>query len=216
MPPRSRSSRSLAAALDEHCGRLAACRRCAHAAGVRAHRVARASALVRCWWDRRPGRRRSGVGDPSPAARAARCSPGWRRRGSTKPTAREWLYIAAITRCYPGPHPSGRGDRVPTPRERERCSDWLDDELRIIRPLAHHPGRPAGDRPISRARIRSRRSSDASTRSCTRGDGRWRFPCRIPAVRAAGSMRRAIARCSTARWRCLAERLGTAARRGVA
>jgi uracil-DNA glycosylase len=64
-----------------------------------------------------------------------------------EPTAREWLYISAITRCYPGPHPSGRGDRVPTPRERAQCGDWLADELRIIRPPVLIPvGRLAIDR----------------------------------------------------------------------
>jgi uracil-DNA glycosylase len=48
--------------------------------------------------------------------------------------ARETIYIAAVTRCYPGAHPSGRGDRVPTRVEQSSCADWLDDELRIIRP----------------------------------------------------------------------------------
>ncbi|MFL5563718.1 MAG: uracil-DNA glycosylase family protein, partial [Gemmatimonadaceae bacterium] len=33
-----------------------------------------------------------------------------------------------------GPHPSGRGDRVPSREEQGRCADWLDAELRIIRP----------------------------------------------------------------------------------
>ena len=55
--------------------------------------------------------------------------------------------VAAITRCYPGPHPGGRGDRVPSPAERERCGDWLADELRIIRPPLLIPvGRLAIDR----------------------------------------------------------------------
>ena len=37
------------------------------------------------------------------------------RAGLDEPTARDLLYISAITRCYPGPHPAGRGDRVPSP-----------------------------------------------------------------------------------------------------
>ena len=41
---------------------------------------------------------------------------------------------AAVTRCYPGPSPNGRGDRVPSPKEQETCAVWLDEELRIIRP----------------------------------------------------------------------------------
>ena len=44
------------------------------------------------------------------------------------------IYISAVTRCYPGPHPSGRGDRVPNRHEQESCADWLDTELQIVRP----------------------------------------------------------------------------------
>jgi uracil-DNA glycosylase len=67
--------------------------------------------------------------------------------GMDEPTAREQLYIAAVTRCYPGPHPSGRGDRVPNPSECARCGDWLANELRIIRPPLIIPvGRLAIDR----------------------------------------------------------------------
>lgn len=57
------------------------------------------------------------------------------------------VYIAAITRCYPGPSPSGRGDRVPSPRERALCGEWLDAELTLIRPSLIIPvGRLAVDR----------------------------------------------------------------------
>ncbi|HEY9516826.1 MAG TPA: uracil-DNA glycosylase family protein, partial [Gemmatimonadaceae bacterium] len=67
--------------------------------------------------------------------------------GVDEPTFRERVYIAAVTRCYPGPSPSGRGDRAPSRRERENCSVWLDAELRIIRPpLLILVGRLAIDR----------------------------------------------------------------------
>ncbi|MDQ3949337.1 MAG: uracil-DNA glycosylase, partial [Gemmatimonadota bacterium] len=40
-----------------------------------------------------------------------------------------------------------RGDRVPSPRERELCGSWLDEELRLIRPRLLIPvGRLAIDR----------------------------------------------------------------------
>ena len=77
-----------------------------------------------------------------------------RRRASSRPascglararrrTLRRWLdldedefyeafYCAAMTRCYPGRAPSGRGDRTPTPREQELCSFWRDWELRLL------------------------------------------------------------------------------------
>ncbi|MBX6330778.1 MAG: uracil-DNA glycosylase family protein [Gemmatimonadaceae bacterium] len=69
------------------------------------------------------------------AGRAGKTLFRWlERAGVDEGTFRERVYIAAITRCYPGPSPSGRGDRVPSPREREMCRRWLDAELRLIRP----------------------------------------------------------------------------------
>ncbi len=81
-----------------------------------------------------PGKSEAAGGPPF-AGRAGTTLFKWlERAGMDEATAREWLYIAAVTRCYPGPHPSGRGDRVPRPAERALCGDWLDAELRIIRP----------------------------------------------------------------------------------
>jgi uracil-DNA glycosylase len=39
-----------------------------------------------------------------------------------------------VTRCYPGPAPSGRGDRTPAPREQELCAFWREWELELMRP----------------------------------------------------------------------------------
>jgi uracil-DNA glycosylase family 4 len=66
-------------------------------------------------------------------------------RGRAGQTLRRWLemdenrfyetfYCSSVTRCYPGRHPSGRGDRPPTPRELDLCRFWLDWELRLLRP----------------------------------------------------------------------------------
>ncbi|MGI8510531.1 MAG: uracil-DNA glycosylase family protein [Gemmatimonadaceae bacterium] len=56
------------------------------------------------------------------------------KAGVSEEEARERIYIAAVTRCYPGASPSGRGDRVPTPREQQLCGGWLESELRLMRP----------------------------------------------------------------------------------
>ena len=42
--------------------------------------------------------------------------------------------MVAITRCYPGPHPSGRGDRVPSRTEQALCAPWLEQEIALINP----------------------------------------------------------------------------------
>jgi len=69
------------------------------------------------------------------AGRAGKTMFRWLERiGVDEATFRSRVYIAAVTRCYPGPSPSGRGDRVPSRLEQERCSTWLRAELQIIRP----------------------------------------------------------------------------------
>jgi uracil-DNA glycosylase family 4 len=66
-------------------------------------------------------------------------------RGRAGRTLRRWLamdedefyetfFCISVTRCYPGRHPSGRGDRSPTPRELELCRFWLEWDLRLVRP----------------------------------------------------------------------------------
>jgi uracil-DNA glycosylase len=71
-------------------------------------------------------------------------------RGRAGQTLRRWLeldeenfyatfYCASVTRCYPGKHPAGRGDRPATPREIELCRFWLDWELRLVRPAVVVP-----------------------------------------------------------------------------
>ncbi|HEY7179272.1 MAG TPA: uracil-DNA glycosylase family protein [Gaiella sp.] len=66
-------------------------------------------------------------------------------QGRAGRTLRRWLrldestffasfYCASMTRCFPGPSASGRGDRRATPTEETLCESWRDDELRLLRP----------------------------------------------------------------------------------
>ena len=66
-------------------------------------------------------------------------------QGRAGGTLRRWLrldeaefferfYCASVTRCFPGPSPSGRGDRRASPAEEALCSSWRVDELRLLRP----------------------------------------------------------------------------------
>ena len=143
---RKSSSTEVAQALDAHCAALAACSRCAHGPAIRPI-VSRARSPRAMLVGQAPGQVETGGGKPF-AGRAGRTLFRWLERiGLDEATAREWLYISAITRCYPGPHPSGRGDRVPSPAERATCGNWLDAELRIMQPALIIPvGRLAIDR----------------------------------------------------------------------
>jgi uracil-DNA glycosylase len=119
--------------LETHSAALARCRRCRLGRGIRPITSPATNPRVMLI-GQAPGKVEAG-GGVAFAGRAGKTLFSWlARAGIDEPTARRTIYIAAVTRCFPGAHPSGRGDRVPTRDERERCADWLDAELRIIRP----------------------------------------------------------------------------------
>lgn len=43
-------------------------------------------------------------------------------------------YMTAVTKCYPGRHPSGKGDRVPSKVEQLLCRPFLEQEIRLVDP----------------------------------------------------------------------------------
>lgn len=66
-------------------------------------------------------------------------------QGRAGRTLRRWLgldetaffatfYCASVTRCFPGPSPSGRGDRLATRHEQDLCDAWAEEELRLLLP----------------------------------------------------------------------------------
>ena len=106
---------------------------CGHSADVRPIR-SNASAPKVILVGQAPGRVESAGGMPF-AGRAGKTLFRWlERAGIDERTARRWIYIAAVTRCYPGPHAGGRGDRVPSLEEQDACSTWLTAEFKLIRP----------------------------------------------------------------------------------
>ena len=164
--------RSLPVMLEAHAHALTGCRRCGHGDDVRPI-VSPARAPKVMLVGQAPGKVEAAGGRPF-AGRAGRTLFRWFERiGLGEDTARQHIYIAAVTRCYPGPSPSGRGDRVPSPREQELCGTWLDDELRIIRPRVIIPvGRLAIDRflgpePLDRVIGRAHDVQHAGGRSLT-------------------------------------------------
>jgi uracil-DNA glycosylase len=44
------------------------------------------------------------------------------------------IHFSAVTRCYPGRLPGSRGDRLPSPAERELCRPWLEEVIALIEP----------------------------------------------------------------------------------
>jgi uracil-DNA glycosylase len=133
--------------LDQHRAALGRCRRCGHRDPQIVPILSAALAPRIMLVGQAPGQVE--LGDRRPfAGRAGRTLFRWlERAGIDESAAREAIYIAAITRCYPGPSPTGRGDRVPSPDEQAACAPWLEEELRLIRPVLLIPvGRLAIDR----------------------------------------------------------------------
>ncbi|HKC81327.1 MAG TPA: uracil-DNA glycosylase family protein [Gemmatimonadaceae bacterium] len=125
-------------ALAEHRLALGACQRCALGPAIRPV-VSRALNPRAMLVGQAPGQVESDGGVPF-SGRAGKTLFRWlARAGLDEETARALIYISAVTRCYPGPHPSGRGDRVPNRQQQSSCADWLESELRIIKPAVLIP-----------------------------------------------------------------------------
>ena len=145
------SARRLPTLLDAHRAALAACRQCGHDDMRVLPIISEARRPRAMLVGQAPGKseltdRRAFTG------RAGRTLFRWlARAGLDEGAFRREVYIAAITRCYPGPSPAGRGDRVPSLEEQVRCAPWLDAELDLIRPALLIPvGRLAIDRFLGR------------------------------------------------------------------
>lgn len=141
------SARSLPTLLDAHRQALSACRRCGHSDERVRPIISEARRPRVMLVGQAPGKselenRRAFTG------RAGRTLFRWlERSGLDEAAFRREVYIAAITRCYPGASPSGRGDRVPSLDEQALCAPWLDAEIDLIRPALIIPvGRLAIDR----------------------------------------------------------------------
>jgi len=81
-----------------------------------------------------PGVREGPAGKPF-AWTAGKTMFGWfGSLGLSEDAFRERVYMAAVCRCFPGKAPKGGGDRVPSPKEVERCSRHLAREVQLLRP----------------------------------------------------------------------------------
>lgn len=120
---------------------IAGCRRCVAAGFI---------AAARPVFQGKIGQRLMIVGQ-APGA-AAMAAPAGERpvpyAGATGKTLRGWLaqagfpaetfyetfYLTSLTKCFPGPSLSGKGDRPPSAAEIALCRAHLDRELALVRP----------------------------------------------------------------------------------
>lgn len=54
--------------------------------------------------------------------------------GLNEEQVRDYFYLSAINKCYPGRAPKGGGDRNPTPVERALCRPYLLREMVLLQP----------------------------------------------------------------------------------
>lgn len=147
MTRRGVRARGLPVLLDAHAAALAACRRCTFDDPAVLPVISSARQPLAMLVGQAPGK--TEVVDRRPfAGRAGRTLFRWFASiAIDEQVARRRIYIAAITRCFPGSSPSGRGDRVPSPSQVANCSAWLDAEIEMIRPAVIIPvGRLAIER----------------------------------------------------------------------
>lgn len=100
----------------------------------------------------------------APGRVEARSGLPWQGRAGV--TLRRWLqldertfferfYCASVTRCFPGPSSSGRGDRRATAVEEALCAPWHRAELELLQPsLVVTVGLAAGARFLGVTRLR--------------------------------------------------------------
>ncbi|HKV83147.1 MAG TPA: uracil-DNA glycosylase family protein [Ktedonobacterales bacterium] len=135
-PDEARAERQYA--LDRLHGEMRACQRCVDAgyltraggiAGFRGHISDRYMLIGQA-----PGRLSVAEGRPF-AGPSGRMLDLWLQRAGFAPDAlhRE-VYLSAMTKCDPGKHPTGNGDRKPSPAEVALCRPFLERELELVRP----------------------------------------------------------------------------------
>jgi uracil-DNA glycosylase len=85
-------------------------------------------------------------------------------------------YMTAITKCYPGKSPGGKGDRAPSRAEQKLCAPFLERELALVQPEVIIPvGGLAIRRFLGKAKL-----VDAVGVAVQDEEGRWIVPLPHP------------------------------------
>ena len=121
-------------------GHVFGCARCVMAGALAvAHPVARGKGSVHAAMlivGQAPGAAGHTHGKPfsGPAGRAL---SAWLQTAGLPPWAHhdpDLAFVTAITRCFPGKVPGGKGDRVPSGPEIALCAPYLEAEFALVRP----------------------------------------------------------------------------------
>ncbi len=81
-----------------------------------------------------PGITEAQVKRPFNASSGTRLFQWLARAGLDEDEFRRRYYMTAVTKCYPGKHPKGKGDRKPSAAEQKLCRPFLERELALVRP----------------------------------------------------------------------------------
>jgi uracil-DNA glycosylase len=81
-----------------------------------------------------PGVTEVQAGRPFNASSGRRLFQWLAEAGFEETEFRARYYMTAVTKCYPGKHPKGKGDRKPSRAEQKLCRPFLDRELEMVQP----------------------------------------------------------------------------------
>ncbi len=81
-----------------------------------------------------PGVTETEAGRPFNASSGRRLFSWLAQIGWEETEFRATQYMTAVTKCYPGKSPGGKGDRVPTRAEQKLCAPFLEQELTLVQP----------------------------------------------------------------------------------
>ena len=80
-----------------------------------------------------PGDREGVIGHPFGWTAGKTLFKWFESIGVTEETFRKQVYMSAVCRCFPGKNPKG-GDRVPNKKEIATCSQWINNEIQLLKP----------------------------------------------------------------------------------
>ena len=80
-----------------------------------------------------PGDKEGGLGRPFAWTAGKTLFKWFESIGVNEADFRRQVYMSAVCRCFPGKNPKG-GDRVPDKKEIETCSQWINEEIKLLQP----------------------------------------------------------------------------------